>query len=472
MDTLVNIIPLAFMFIGALSIGVLIVLSILYFVQRKKGVNENSDVVEDSSTPTQPMEPIPQVPPTNPPSLTQTDEGDENLPFPFLWMAITFAFFTALIYLSFTTFLDLTLFGGLSLGELVIGLLICYLFISIKPRAVGETEMGVISFFGRPVMQIGSGPALAPPGIVRVISLPVGTFQRELPAPKELIELKDDVPLGPGMKRAIRVMHPVPEDAVYGVKRDGGPILWKDLDPVDQTRIKADPLGRRAATEIIFNLRLRIRSGITFIRAVGDMDEALRQAEDALFQAAQSILGTMTPGYALTQLPQVNEQLRNALEILTGERPYRDVSGELRRNRRWGVDIQDAGIKELSPGHRVNAELAERNAALAKKDRTITDAEAAKQSEILAAEGTKQSTILQAEGTAKATTLQGDAEAGSLKARGDVVKDGGGRAVLVADMLSSFDKSRLIVASGEGGLTGLVAMATNVLDATKKEGTT
>src|SRR3989344_8681754 len=179
----------------SLFAGISVVIGVLiYIVYRHYRPTVDENIVELKRL----IEPAPQ----SPSSRQAGWEDGANLPFPSGWMTATLLFFAILLYLSLATFSRVDIFGGVSLGQIVIGLLVGYLILSIRLREVKETEMGVLSFFGRPIMEVRSGPVFAPPGIVKVIPLPVGTFQRELPAPKEMIERHDDTPLGPGMKRA------------------------------------------------------------------------------------------------------------------------------------------------------------------------------------------------------------------------------------------------------------------------------
>ncbi len=114
----------------------------------------------------------------------------------------------------------------------------------------------------------------------------------------------------------------------------------------------------------------------------------------------RAIVGDITLDDVLAKREQINIQLREKLDDVTG---------------RWGVKVTSVEIREIVPPREIQESMNKQMSAERNRRAVVTEAEGHRQAEITVAEGAKQAAILKAEGKKKAQILEADGYAKALE---------------------------------------------------------
>lgn len=290
---------------------------------------------------------------------------------------------------------------------IILWIIVGYFVLSVKK--VDATEIAAVKFLGRLWKMAEPGPVLVPLGFCTLHKSPRRTVQMEIPGEPEQVVRDDRAPLGPGQVRAVRFTHARAEDAVFII--NGQRVQFKDLDQTTKDEVLSDPLNRRLTSEA--NVAIRFRIGhdkdqyFCFVRNIGSVAEAQRQIEDTVVATLQGTLSEMTLGHANQRLQYINEETEKAIRILIGAASGRPS---------WGVQLEDVQIKPFNTGHTVAQSQADAAAAVFNKEKTLQDAE-----------GAKQKRIKEGEAEAEAERVQLEKRAQGLALTAEVLKTDEGR---------------------------------------------
>ncbi|HDT14662.1 MAG TPA: SPFH/Band 7/PHB domain protein [Firmicutes bacterium] len=114
----------------------------------------------------------------------------------------------------------------------------------------------------------------------------------------------------------------------------------------------------------------------------------------------RAIVGDITLDDVLAKREQINIQLREKLDDVTG---------------RWGVKVTSVEIREIVPPREIQESMNKQMSAERNRRAVVTEAEGHRQAAITVAEGEKQAAILKAEGKQKAQILEADGYAKALE---------------------------------------------------------
>ncbi|MFM2357986.1 MAG: hypothetical protein RJA61_723 [Candidatus Parcubacteria bacterium] len=310
---------------------------------------------------------------------------------------------------------------GVNGGIVVLILIAIYTAASIKK--IGPTDLGRIDFFGRPLFQVESGPIFVP--------FLFCTKERETKNAVQLVLFTQMTAEERGQKldtEKTSVIHGKVEDlsimtspassAQYDDSAEK--LLLKD-DVLHNTRLTLKPKSV---------VRLKIADFLRFTSEVGDLAEGLNQIEELVGKVLQAQLSRRTAAQILRNYDKLSTLLQMEVEKLTGEEPYEpelDQQGnfvfdpdtgkkEGLYKPSWGVDVLSVTLSETTLDALVEQSTNEATAAINKKRKTITEAEAEAAS--VREKGFAQADVdkRNARIAARAKQLLGVAEAMSLKA--------------------------------------------------------
>ncbi|MEK7555401.1 MAG: SPFH domain-containing protein [Patescibacteria group bacterium] len=343
-------------------------------------------------------------------------------------------------------------------------------YVLISFRTVGPTELGAILFFGKPIRDVGSGLKFVPFLVCQLVKNTRNIIEIELPARPELIfraKLGEEevVPkdlLALGYKPPIRVQFGWPgiklstkdlDAKINDPKAEKTKKLYDTLNElIANEEIKDDPLNIRMTAETPLVVRLRIRSLSEFLRIFGSIEKAIDQIQDIAVAMLNREFSKITPAVAQHNLGTFSELIKD--EIV--ERIER-IESDKKSDR--GIDIVTVLLRPFIYSHKLNEALQEPAKERAKKQATITVAEAQKRKDTLEGEG---------KGAKEKAILDGRTDGFKRMANELGVS---GAAVLGAETARAITENpgQKTIVAGSAGFSDLVAVASAVGEVFKKE---
>jgi regulator of protease activity HflC (stomatin/prohibitin superfamily) len=286
-------------------------------------------------------------------------------------------------------------------------------------RNVGQTELGAILFFGKPVKEVSSGLVFVPFGICKLEIETRLVIQEELPGNPELI-FRGDGETPKGMFPPIRIPF------------------------ADKPEKGDDPLNKRITAEIVPVIRWRILNYITFLINIGSKEEAKRQMEDVTIALCMRELPQKSVAEALVTLQDFNKKLQKTIEELVGS---------------WGIKVETVQIKLINFHRELNKAIA-----------SVAEAGFQKKAVITVGEGERQKRMLEGEGSGLAEKAVLDGRTAGLKAMKNKLG-------LPSDLVLNAETARAItqnpgqktVIVGTKGLADLIGIATGIQKTIKTE---
>lgn len=312
----------------------------------------------------------------------------------------------------------------------VVAVLIAYWATSWRPVQTGDN--GGIMVLEQPVKEVGPGWYFVPRFIMELETMPAHTEQDQFPAdPEKVSKRPDEQGLLPGEYRPIRAM-------TAGARTEDG----------------EDPLNTRLALEVTFAVRWRLpREGFfdLFVNIPGEhwpQKAAMirQQMRDTGETELLEEISQMTPYEVVKEQKKINDRLKDQLSKAV---------------KTWGIVIEEARMQAPDFSHEVNTALSDIAVARARKQATITTAEAEKQRLILEGEGTATAQVKLAEATRHEIALKGKGQREAADAlgitgekyfEGDIAKEtiGEGDLVLGAEGIAqAMGLGKLISKSGK-----------------------
>lgn len=186
---------------------------------------------------------------------------------------------------------------------------------------IKATEVGMLTYFDKPIRDLEKGLYFAPLGIYGV-EKEIGTiFQDELPSDPERI-YRGDGNTPAGMFPPIRVK-------------------FGQADPAD-ILLQDDPYNVPMVAEVPVVVEWQITSLTTFRKQIGTVENARRMFADKATSVFGDRFANMTPAKAALGLAQISQELENKLkDELTDE----------------GVSVRDAYVKPLIFSHELNTSV-------------------------------------------------------------------------------------------------------------------
>jgi len=362
------------------------------------------------------------------------------------WVVIFIIFFVPIGLITFMAFADNYIWLSLLVPVGLYGL--------FSIRTVALDRVAGISLLELPFRYFHNGPKLVPLGLFTYEEDTANTLQAELPGEQDKIFRGDEEKsLPPGMVRPTRVLFAEDEN-----------------DPL--------PTGRQMAADTSTQVIIRIipERFFEFIKRVPEIDEHQRE----------NIVSTMNvKADASLRMLEILRYLSDNHAKIMGEiagqisfneaNKFRGLVNELLLIRMryavvgLGINISQANITYINPGHDFNKSIQGRGKAVAERD-----------SQKIKAEGLLTELKLKGEGDAHAIREKGQAEADAAKARIDAQTaaleaqakalnlDQG--AVLGADVQREFAQGgNMVIMPGGMGLEGLFGLAgKTMLESIKK----
>lgn len=308
-------------------------------------------------------------------------------------------------------------------------ILVNILFIIASIKIVGPTEKGARTFLGMIVDIHNPGPVFIPLGICGLEKAPRNNIQSELPSDPENI-FRGDGPVEKGKFPPIRIP--------FGPPSEGDDIPTND------------PLNCRMTQEVVPVVTWRIKEFGQFIKAIGNVEEAKRQMEDASIAMLLEEFSTVTPAKVLKNLPYYNNKLKIAIRKRIGDEGTPEW---------WGVEFIDAEIKAINFGHTLNSAI-----------QGIPEAATKATAVALTAEGEKKRRSLEGEGSANAEILMLQARTKGMK---DMAKELGvtGGTVLGAETARGITNNpgQKTIIAGSEGFKDLATIGTVIGDTLKSK---
>ncbi|OGM91794.1 hypothetical protein A2999_01320 [Candidatus Wolfebacteria bacterium RIFCSPLOWO2_01_FULL_38_11] len=270
-------------------------------------------------------------------------------------------------------------------------------------RIVGPTELGALLFFGRPIRDVDSGLRFVPFLVCRLARNTKNAIEIELPARPELIyraergkeEVVPENLLKLGFRPPIRVQFGWP-----GIKLETEDLGGKIKDPKtkEEEREKAiktkelydalnkliigeifegDPLNVRMTVETPLVVRLKISSLVNFLEVFGSIENAEDHIQDIAVAMLNREFSKITPAVAQHHLGTFSNLIKD--DVI--ERIRSDKGSDC------GVNIMTVLLRPFVYSHEFNAAIQEPAEERAKKQATVTAAEAQKRKDILEGEG-------------------------------------------------------------------------------------
>ncbi len=332
---------------------------------------------------------------------------------------------------------------------------IAYIALSFRWfEPVREDEIGVRMFYGKPIDQVGPGPAFVPIGLLQLRVLSNLTVQDEWPTDPEHIFRGDEHATPPeGQKPPIRVTF---RDAVTQEEAEkllGDHFTFETHDNESETPHKvefnvaapADGLSKRVTAEVSWVSKFRINDGVKFIQTVGDIDRAKKQLEDEGVGVLQRWLPLMSVGQALQNIDWINTMLQLAVQ---------------KRTENWGIELEKpkgATIKQISFHRALNDAIGDASKADFRAKETVR-----------LSEGTRQELINKGEGAAKAAQ---DLARGEIIGRAEGLNKLKellgieGSEALAAEVAQTFGKhGNATIIDSKTGIAGLAGAASTIFN--------
>lgn len=273
-------------------------------------------------------------------------------------------------------------------------------------RQVQAEEHAAVTFFGKAVMNVGSGLKFVPLGAcsLRVFTKNIINLQVGLPqAPSE--SQKGYIPqLLPGELTKSTMMRGSYEG--FRVNFASYESAASQLTTDEQRRMftRDDELNRRLTTDPLILVLFKINDPMQFVNVVGTLENALGLIEKTVSVTLQEYCGKWTPAYVLFNLDKANGLLKEATERLVWDP---DAVKRLKLGEQpgepWGVDLLSVQIQSLGLPQRVNASIADARKAGFQRDRIIT-----------LADGKRQALTQVGRGKGEAKKAEMEGEAGGL----------------------------------------------------------
>lgn len=334
--------------------------------------------------------------------------------------------FIALIFLGFFSLVDFLILHKFTFkiwkydwnwGWTAFWLQILYVILSFKQ--IGPRDTGVLLFFGRPILSVGSGLVFAPLGIIKLETITRIVREKEYPDPEKTYKGKGDVPNG--KIPPIRV--------IQGQKE------------IEAGKKEEDPLDKRLTTEISIIIRYRVTNFMTFIGTIGSIEELDRTIEDVLVATLRKELAIISPAQTLKEWRKIEETLHEEVKDLVKD---------------WGVEVQTTRLKEVDIGHGVNTALMD-----------IIESALKKKSIVINAEAESEKRTLEGVGLAKAKQVLLEAEAVGYKKIAAELGLKESELVLFAETVKTLtEKSQYTLLTGSGGIAdlfGVIGAIKNIL---------
>lgn len=282
--------------------------------------------------------------------------------------------------------------------------LISYTLLSL--RIVGPKELGAILFLGKPIRDVSSGLRFVPFLVCQLVKNTRNIIEIELPTRPELIfrakrNEEEVVPkdlLALGYKPPVRVQFGWPgielstkyleakikDTGIEKGERDKTERTKKLYDTLNELitneKIKDDPLNIRMTAETPLVVRLRIRSLSEFLGIFGSLEKANDQIQDIAVAMLNREFSKITPAVAQHNLGTFSELIRD--EII--ER-IEKMESDKKSDR--SMDIVTVLLRPFVYSHELNEALQKPAQERAKKQSTITAAQAQKQKDALEGKG-------------------------------------------------------------------------------------
>lgn len=294
----------------------------------------------------------------------------------------------------------------------------------ISFRQLGPTEIGAKLLFGKPIEEVGPGLVFVPYGIFSLARETALIIQEQYPDEPENVWKGDQEkisgqfgPSGKPMVPPIRITH------------KGG----------SKEESEADPLNKRMTTEVSFIVRYKIKKGhfITFLKTIGNVNEARRQIKDTVVSTARKELARKTPAETLKDWKEVDVILKSDVETLV---------------RSWGVAIEDTYMEEVDLGKTVNTSLRDVPDSVLQKEVTQTRADAEKYKR-----------VQEGMGTAEAARVFLEAKAiGYKKIASELGLEEGSFVIAAETAREALEKSKFSLIAGSGGMRDIFTLASSI----------
>ena len=259
-----------------------------------------------------------------------------------------------LVLILFATASALQALNGTTPGWIFLGLSVAYSVFSFG--TLDKDEVGILKFFGKPIINLTPGPFFAPAFFFSVDRESGTLFQDELPAnPENIFREEGKVP--EGMFPPIRVKFGQP-------------------DPKD-VGLKDDPYNIAMVAEVVPVVSWRIHDPMTFFTVMGTVEKCRQIMADKSVEVFGNEFATVTPAKALLSLGNTSERLEAKLK------KEAEDGG-------WGIRLEDAYVKPFIFSHDLNKAVV-----------GVKIADQAAKATALTADGEKQKRIKEAEGTAE-----------------------------------------------------------------------
>lgn len=322
-------------------------------------------------------------------------------------------------------------------------------------RMVGATELGAILFFGKPLYPVDQGLRFVPWLVCQLSKETRLLKQYELPTEPEKIfrgprnepEVVPENLRKEGFRPPIRITFAgISEEAAVKTEetkkvdtgatpKEGAASAGVKTESKGRVAVD-DPLQERVTAETPIVVWLRIVDYIRFLTTIGDIDEARKQMEDAAVKVLSQHFPKITVAEAFKEKEKYDKEVLDGLKIKTAS---------------WGVEVDDAAVKNILLSHELSIELQKIAEARAKKRRDKLEGEGA--------------------GAKEQGTLDGRT-AGLVKMKRDLAVSG--HAVLAAETARGItsnpgQKTVIVGAAGIQELLGVVVAAGKTLETVKDE---
>jgi hypothetical protein len=327
---------------------------------------------------------------------------------------------------------------------------------------VQPDQIGVRLFYGKPLDQVGPGPAFVPLLVIQLKKLPNLTVQNEWPTEPERIfrpRENESQQTPEGQKPPIRITFGSRLKAgdvtrvlgiyeeVTGVEDEHGNTVIVKFNPIAPD----DGLMERVTAEVTAVTKYRIIDGINYIQTVGDEERAGKQLEDVVVGVLQKFLPLMSSGQALQNIQWLSTILETAVRTRTAG---------------WGIKLEapkGAFVKNIAFHRKLNEEIAK-----------PAEAEFAARAAVRASQARRTEIINVGEGDAKAAT---DLARGQIVGRADglvhLAKElqVTGHEALAAEVAKTFGQSgTATIIDSKFGIAGLAGAAASLFNRPPKGG--
>ena len=314
--------------------------------------------------------------------------------------------------------LGLSLFENTVLGQtwnwgaFVFYLTILWLFLSL--RIVRENQTGAILFFRKPITKAQSGIHFVPFLLYALETIQKTVIQFEIPAEPELVWKGDDDKLPKGMAPPVRITHAQLESAMFyrDDLEDEPTKHFSEFSPEEQAVLRSDTLHRkRLVSEASGIVRLLVRDYCKFLGTIESMEGkegAKKQIADTVVSTWQDVIAKLTPAEANMHKRRISKLVLKRVRQKCGEEAYEGESESERKEREWGIHVEDTELKPFDWRTTVNKAIAAASAAGMNKETTITDAEAEGEATVLIGRGVAESAFLLSQAKAKGVKVVAD----------------------------------------------------------------